>query len=105
VLETLREDADYLVIDTPPISAAAEASEIAAAADGVILVINAREARRDVLAAAREQLAQARARLAGVVMNRADSPLIGYEYYGYRPVEPVSNGDVGAPPERQRSNR
>ena len=107
VIETLRADADYLVIDTPPISAAAEASEIAAAADGVILVINAREARRDVLAAAREQLSQARAHLAGVVMNRADSPLIGYEYYGYRPVEPAANGDVGAPPsgDRQRSGR
>jgi len=106
VLETLRGDADYLVIDTPPISAAAEASEIAAAADGVILVINAREARRDVLTATREQLTQARARLAGVVMNRADSPLIGYEYYGYRPVEPAANGEVGAAPtEKQRSGR
>jgi Mrp family chromosome partitioning ATPase len=67
----LRRDADYVLVDTVPVSTVADASAVAAAADGVILVVDLeRTRRRDVLAAKR-QLANARADLRGIVLNRA----------------------------------
>ncbi len=76
--------ADYVIIDSPPVSVAADASTLASIADGVILVIDGARARRDVVAAAHEQLVHARARMLGVVINRAAAPVFGAEYGSYR---------------------
>jgi Mrp family chromosome partitioning ATPase len=67
----LHRDADYVLVDTLPVSTVADASAIAAAADGVILVIDLDRARRRELLATKQQLANARARLLGIVVNRA----------------------------------
>ena len=71
VIESLRGAADYVIIDTSPITVGAEASSIAAAVDGTIMVVDIDTVRRDVLAAASEQLRHARASIIGVVINRA----------------------------------
>jgi capsular exopolysaccharide synthesis family protein len=71
VIESLRGAADYVIIDTSPITVGAEASSIAAAVDGTIMVVDIDTVRRDVLAAASEQLRHARASIIGVVLNRA----------------------------------
>jgi succinoglycan biosynthesis transport protein ExoP len=80
LLNDVRELADYVILDTPPISVAADASTVASMADGVIVVVDRARSRRDVLAAAREQLAHARARVLGVVVNRAPTPAFGADY-------------------------
>jgi hypothetical protein len=67
----LCEDADYVLVDTFPVSTVADASAIAAAADGVILVVDLPRARRRALLTAKRQLANARANLVGIVVNRA----------------------------------
>jgi Mrp family chromosome partitioning ATPase/capsular polysaccharide biosynthesis protein len=68
--DDLREDADFVVVDTVPVSTVADASAVAAAADGVILVVNLDQARRRDVLAAQTQLANARAKLFGIVVNR-----------------------------------
>jgi len=80
----LRDVADYVILDTPPVSVAADASTVASIADGVILVVDGTRVRRDILTASRDQLEHARARLLGIVVNRASAPLFGAEYGGYR---------------------
>jgi polysaccharide biosynthesis transport protein len=66
----LREDTDYVLVDTVPVSTVADASAVAAAVDGVILVVDLdRVRRRDVLTA-KKQLGNARAKLLGIVVNR-----------------------------------
>lgn len=67
----LSEDADYVLVDTFPVSTVADASAIAAAADGVIIVIDLPQARRRQLLSAKRQLANAHANLVGIVVNRA----------------------------------
>ena len=67
----LSQDADYVLVDTFPVSTVADASAIAAAADGVILVIDLPQARRRQLLSAKRQLANANANLIGIVVNRA----------------------------------
>jgi Mrp family chromosome partitioning ATPase len=71
LFEDLRLDADYVLVDTVPVSTVADASAVAAAADGVILVVDLDRARRRDLLAAKRQLANARATILGIVLNRA----------------------------------
>jgi Mrp family chromosome partitioning ATPase len=67
----LRLDADIVLVDTVPVSTVADASVVAAAVDGVILVVDLDRARRRELLTAKKQLTNARARLLGIVINRA----------------------------------
>jgi len=53
------------------VSTVADASAVASAADGVILVIDLERVRRRDLLAAKKQLANARATILGIVLNRA----------------------------------
>ena len=66
----LREGADFVLVDTGPVSLAADASAVVAAADGVVLVIDARRVRRRDLLAAKRQLDKARVWVIGIVLNR-----------------------------------
>jgi Mrp family chromosome partitioning ATPase len=68
---SLRGAADYVLIDTVPISTVADASAVAAAADGVVLVADLERLRRRDLLAAKKQLENARANVLGIVLNRA----------------------------------
>jgi Mrp family chromosome partitioning ATPase len=85
----LRDNADYVLVDTVPVSTLADASAVAAAADGVILVLDLeRISRRDLLAA-KKQLGHARADVLGIVLNRAT-----VDHHGYPPEdldEPVAD--------------
>jgi Mrp family chromosome partitioning ATPase len=72
LFEELRMDADYVLVDTVPISTVADASAVAAAADGVIVVIDLERVRRRDVLAAKNQLTNARANIIGIVVNRAE---------------------------------
>jgi Mrp family chromosome partitioning ATPase len=77
----LRQNADYVVVDTVPVSTVADASAVAAAADGVILVVDLDQARRRDVLAAKKQLANARAKVFGLVVNRAEVDLPMYHVH------------------------
>jgi Mrp family chromosome partitioning ATPase len=85
MLDELRATADYVLVDTSPVASVAHASAVAAAADGVILVIDLERVRRKDLLVAREQLANARAKVIGIVLNRVRGELPAY----YPPSEPA----------------
>jgi capsular exopolysaccharide synthesis family protein len=105
MLERLDGEAEYILVDTPPVSVAADASAVAPVVDGVLLVVDLERVRRDALIAVRDQLAQSRARLLGIVLNRADHPVGKYEYSSYgreAEAEPEVDGDS---PERARLAR
>jgi Mrp family chromosome partitioning ATPase len=77
LFDELRADADFVLVDTVPVSTVADASVVAAAADAVILVVDLGRTKRRELVNAKKQLANARANVLGVVVNRApvDFPL------------------------------
>lgn len=76
---------DLVVVDSPPLLAVADASVIAAAADGVLLVVKAGASDRDMLDRARSQLEDVRATMVGAVLNDPAGAVArgGEEYYFY----------------------
>jgi capsular exopolysaccharide synthesis family protein len=83
VLTRLREVADYVIVDTSPVTIGADASAIASCVDATLMVVDVASVRRDILSAASEQLRAARANIVGVVINRAEILLQDEAYRGY----------------------
>jgi len=81
-LEVAAEWADFVIVDSPPLSAGADASILANAIGDVLLVVNQSKSRRQKVKAAISQLHQAEAHLAGVVVNAATGAGSA-PYYGY----------------------
>lgn len=88
VLEYLRERYDVVIIDTPPVHAAADALVLGRAADGVLIVVRAGRTDREAAQDAMRSLAGVGARVVGAVLNDPDHKTAGhggyyyYEYYG-----------------------
>lgn len=82
LLASLERSFDYVVIDTPPLGAFVDAAILAARADATLLVVREGLARRSELAAAKNQLDKAGARLLGIVMNRCQTDISNYRYLG-----------------------
>lgn len=66
----LRETADYVLVDTSPLSVGADATAVVAAVDGIVLVVNLEHLGRRELLAAKRQLDIARTAILGIVVNR-----------------------------------
>ena len=61
---------DHVVIDAPPLQDHPETLVLCRKADGVVLVVRAGQTRNQTILWARQQIEDARANLAGVVLNR-----------------------------------
>jgi non-specific protein-tyrosine kinase len=81
VLETLRESAEMVLFDAPPVGAVTDAAILASRVDGVLLVIDAGITPRDAARRARAQLEKVNARLLGVVLNNVPLDTQMYTYY------------------------
>jgi capsular exopolysaccharide synthesis family protein len=76
---------DAIVLDSPPLFAGADATIVAGAADGVVLVARAASSDRVEARQAQELLARAKARVVGAVLNDPEGTLAREKagYYGY----------------------
>ena len=74
---------DYILIDSPPILAVADASILASQAEGVIMVTKSGATRNDLGRMAKEQLLTANANIIGIVLNEMKADTQDYEYYYY----------------------
>jgi capsular exopolysaccharide synthesis family protein len=83
LLATLVERFDTIVVDTPPVNLVTDAAVIGSVTDGVLLVAEAGRTDRSVLAAAVNELRQARGSVLGIVLNRVAGKS-GYGYYNGR---------------------
>lgn len=84
LIERLRTRVDYIVIDSPPVLAVADALELSSVVDGVLLVAGAERVRRPQLETATAALRQIGAPLVGVIANRlARTGVDAYGYYAY----------------------
>ncbi len=79
LLAKLREMADVVILDAPPVTVAVDASVLAAQTDGLLLVVRAGHSRRDRITQAKELLDRFRVRLLGAVLTDApEGGLTGY---------------------------
>jgi capsular exopolysaccharide synthesis family protein len=82
LIKVLRPLADFVIIDTPPVLAVADASIMAAYADGVIFVADGETTRHAALSQSRAQLTAAGVGILGVVYNNFDpNRSHAYPYY------------------------
>lgn len=79
----LLDNYEFVLIDSPPVLAVADASILASQAEAVIAVVKAGATRNDAGKMAREQLLTAGARIIGVVINEIKSDSQDYQYYYY----------------------
>ncbi|MBA3728199.1 MAG: polysaccharide biosynthesis tyrosine autokinase [Actinobacteria bacterium] len=84
LLAELREVADFVILDTPPVLLVADSSALAPLVDGIVLVADAEGTTRGSVAHTRDQLEQVDAPLIGAVLNNFDpSTARSYNYRGY----------------------
>jgi len=83
LLDRLGHEFDLVVIDAPPVHAAADAPILATLTDGTILVVRAGQTDRGAAQEAVQQLANVGARVIGTVLNDPDSELTRYGYKRY----------------------
>lgn len=83
LMQVLNQEADMVIVDSPPVLSVADAAILANAADGVVLVADAGRTRREMARRAKESLERAGANLLGMVLNRMTRQTSGYYYYYY----------------------
>jgi len=82
LIEALRARADYVILDSPPAIAVTDANIIASMADGTLLVVEIGKTARQFAVRTKEQLAQSKANIIGVVLTNV-SKTAEYNYYYY----------------------
>jgi len=84
LMRELGEVADLVIVDCPPLNIGADASVMAAAVDGVLLIVDLQTSTEDSVRHALDQLEGVRARILGLVVNRDRGEARGrysYQYY------------------------
>lgn len=87
LIERLRPDYDYIVLDTPPCGILSDAKFICRCADAIVYVVRHDYASRNQIVDSMQELADQKAKLTGCVLN--DTPAVshskryGYGQYGY----------------------
>jgi capsular exopolysaccharide synthesis family protein len=81
VIAQLRDHADMVLFDTPPVNAVTDAAVLATKVDGVLLVFRAGTTKRDRARDARRQLEKVNAHIVGVVLTDVKGEKT-YGYYG-----------------------
>lgn len=73
---------DLILLDTPPIISVTDAAVLSSIVDGVILVVCAGQAERNMVKRAKSLLEKVKARVLGVIINKVQIEK-GFEYYYY----------------------
>ncbi|MHB8805666.1 MAG: tyrosine-protein kinase domain-containing protein [Coriobacteriia bacterium] len=107
VLEELKEIADWVIIDTPPVLAVADASAAARLADGVLFVTKGGESTREAVQRAGEMIQTAGGRLVGSVVWGLDAVgrRGGYAYGSYHSYTDEYNKAVETDAKASRGRR
>lgn len=84
----LKEEADVIIMDTPPLTVVADAAVLSKEVDGVLLVVRSRVASRQTVRKTTELLTNAKARVLGAAFNGVRPDERNEEYYSYHSSEP-----------------
>ena len=83
LIDELRKKYKRIIIDTPPLTAVADAAILSQRTDGVVLVVHAGVTPKKVVEKGIEQLRLVGARILGAVLNGVDVKRDSYYYSGY----------------------
>ncbi len=102
LMDQLKGEADLLVIDSPPLQVVTDAAILASRVDGALLVVQAGRVRRGTARRGRDVLANANAKILGVVLNQVswDEGASAMGYYA----ESVAQAAAAGPASSGASN-
>jgi len=87
VMDLARQEFDFVILDSPPVTPVSDALVLARGSDGVVLVVKGQDTPKDLVRRARDQLALTGAHLLGAVVNNVGSAWGDFRfyqrYYGY----------------------
>lgn len=84
LLEALKKNYEYVIVDTPPVNPVIDGALIAKKCDGTVLVVECGQSEKVQVVRAKNQLEYAGVRILGVVLNKVGKSKNGYGYgYGY----------------------
>jgi capsular exopolysaccharide synthesis family protein len=89
-INSIRDEYDYIFIDTPPIAILTDAEIISGISDGTILIIGCGEVDRKNVKLAKEKLDNLNANILGAVVNKEDTKKYAY-YYEDKPRKKFAN--------------
>ena len=72
-LDAMKNEYDYIVIDTPPIQAAADAQILSTKTDGILVVVRAGESKKDIVIDSISKLKKVNANIIGTVLNGVEN--------------------------------
>ncbi len=110
-MSRLREDADLVMFDTPPVSTVTDPVVLATYVDGVLVVVRSGVTKGSTLRRAVEQLRRTGTRILGIVLNDIPQGIAGGAYglqtpFGYdQDPSPASEHPVTGPADWQRRRR
>lgn len=81
LIENLKENFDYIILDTPPVQAVTDSQILSTKADGTILVVRAEKTKKDSVENAIGLLNKVNANIIGTVLNGVDNGRNKYYYY------------------------
>ena len=97
LIEQLKQTADIVLIDSPPVLMFSDASILASQVDAAILVVDGLNTRTSALATTLSSLSQTRVNVMGVIINKITRPRFGYgygyQYYDYSDYYNEYSGD------------
>jgi succinoglycan biosynthesis transport protein ExoP len=91
LLARLREQFDYVLMDSSPVLATDDATTLAPKADGTLFIVRGNFTGARQVREAINLLQQRQAKILGVVFNRANSSAKSYHYYNYAEYNPVND--------------
>lgn len=80
MVKQLREEYDYVIIDTPPLGSVIDGAVVAACCDGTVIVIESNAVSYRFVQSVKDQLEKAEVRILGCVLNKVN--LSSKSYYG-----------------------
>lgn len=87
LIDFLRDQYDFVIVDTPPVLAVSDPNAVAPRVDGVLLVIKVSKNGRPDAERAKQMLQSLQVNVLGVIVNRVGGEEYGYQYesspYGY----------------------
>lgn len=83
IIEELKKQVDYLIIDAPPVIAVTDACVLASKVDGINLVISEGMVRPEMAQKAKDLLLKAQGHILGVILNRVEIDQEHAYYYYY----------------------
>ena len=84
IIKELKEEADMIIFDSPPVIGFTESVILANQVDGVVLILNAGMVTQDTAKQAKALLEKTKAKILGVVLNNVDTKKESYyQYYNH----------------------